>query len=395
MAMLFYTVLYNRPEGVISVSSGDSSSSPSTYGLIVNRPPVIFNDPTTLTLVLDNGTAMSPYNAYATNTGIQDGTTQTLDPSFSISATGLPPGLGLNGPHTYPSSLLLDSDIGYYTLTGTPTRPGNYSVTLTPTNRNGTGAAVTLTITVGPVPTLTFTVPNHNYGDAAFNLSASSNSTGSISYSVISGPVSLSGSTLTITGAGNATVQATQAASSAYAGAVVTATFQIAPAVLNVTLNGSPSRVFGASNPAFTASITGFVYADTQTSATAGSPSITTTAVPRSPAGSYPVTVTQGTLSATNYTFYFIGGTLTVAGGAAQAIVFLPLANFAVGSAVPIIAQASSGLPVTLTVTSGPASLSGNMLTVNGQGTVTITASQPGDSDFAEAAPVSQTFTVP
>lgn len=395
MAMLFYTALYNRPEGVLSVSGDGGSSEPGAYGLIVNRPPVIFNDPTTLTLLINKGTAMSPYNAYATNTGIQNGTTQTLDPAFSISAAGLPPGISLSGPYTYPSSLQLDSDIGYYTLTGTPTQPGTYSVILTPTNRNGTGATVTLTITVGPVPTLTFKVSTHNYGDAAFNLSANSNSTAPINYAVISGPVSLSGSTLTITGAGTATVQAVQTATSNYAGAVTTATFQISPAMLNITLNGSPSRIFGAANPSFTTSITGFVYADTQASATAGSASITTTAVPRSPAGTYPVTVSQGTLSATNYTFTFIGGTLTVMGGAAQTIFFLPLANFTPGAAVPVIAQATSGLPVTLTVTSGPASLSGNMLTVTGSGAVTITASQPGNSDFAAASSVSQTFTAP
>jgi hypothetical protein len=56
-------------------------------------------------------------------------------------------------------------------------------------------------------------------------------------------------------------------------------------------------------------------------------------------------------------------------------------------------ATASSGLPVTYAVTSGPATVVGNMLTITGVGSVTVMASQAGDNSNAPAT-ASQTFGV-
>jgi uncharacterized delta-60 repeat protein len=58
-------------------------------------------------------------------------------------------------------------------------------------------------------------------------------------------------------------------------------------------------------------------------------------------------------------------------------------------------ASASSGLPISYQVTSGPATVSGNVLTLTGAaGDVTILASQAGNGIFAAAADVQRTFTV-
>ena len=73
------------------------------------------------------------------------------------------------------------------------------------------------------------------------------------------------------------------------------------------------SRAYGAPNPVLTASYSGFVNGETLvTSGVTGNPNLTTTANTASPAGNYPITVTNGTLSAANYTFSFVNGTLTV-----------------------------------------------------------------------------------
>ena len=82
------------------------------------------------------------------------------------------------------------------------------------------------------------------------------------------------------------------------------------PAVLTVTPNNT-SRAVGAANPPFTASYSGFVNGDTP-AVLSGSPALSTTATASSPAGLYPVTAAQGTLSAANYTFAFDTGTLSV-----------------------------------------------------------------------------------
>ena len=88
--------------------------------------------------------------------------------------------------------------------------------------------------------------------------------------------------------------------------------------------------------------------------------------------------------------------TVTVAALGTQVITFPSIPNHIVGDApFTLAATASSGLPVTYTVVSGPATVSGNLVTLTGAiGTVVIQASQAGGSTFAAAAPVTQSFNV-
>ena len=89
-----------------------------------------------------------------------------------------------------------------------------------------------------------------------------------------------------------------------------TATFTITQAVLTVTANDA-TIPDGSPLPTFTASYSGFQFSD-GVGVLSGSPSLTTTAPQNPPAGTYPINAAQGTLSAANYTFTFVGGTLTV-----------------------------------------------------------------------------------
>ncbi len=65
-------------------------------------------------------------------------------------------------------------------------------------------------------------------------------------------------------------------------------------------------------------------------------------------------------------------------------------------TAAPFIpfATASSGLPVNVTVVSGPAVLSGPFVTLTGAGTVVLRATQPGNASIPAAAPVEVSFAV-
>jgi hypothetical protein len=86
----------------------------------------------------------------------------------------------------------------------------------------------------------------------------------------------------------------------------------IGQAILDVSADNQ-SRAYGASNPLLTASYAGFVNGETlATSGITGSPNLATVANAASPAGGYPIKVTDGTLNAANYTFSFEDGTLTV-----------------------------------------------------------------------------------
>ena len=78
-----------------------------------------------------------------------------------------------------------------------------------------------------------------------------------------------------------------------------------------------------------------------------------------------------------------------------QTITFGALTNKAYGDPpFTVSATASSGLPVSFSILSGPATILGNTITLSGAGTVTVRASQPGDATYDAAAPVDQSFTV-
>lgn len=77
----------------------------------------------------------------------------------------------------------------------------------------------------------------------------------------------------------------------------------------------------------------------------------------------------------------------------AQTITFASPGNQPVGApAFTLDGSASSGLPVTYVVLSGPATITGNQLQLTGPGSVTVQVSQPGDATYLPAANVIQTF---
>ncbi len=79
-----------------------------------------------------------------------------------------------------------------------------------------------------------------------------------------------------------------------------------------------------------------------------------------------------------------------------QTIDFQAIPDQLVGaSPFSLTATATSGLPVSFAIVSGPASLVGNVVTLSGTfGTVTIRASQPGNGQWQAAPPVDQSFEV-
>ncbi len=114
----------------------------------------------------------------------------------------------------------------------------------------------------------------------------------------------------------------------------------------------------------------------------------TVTLAPIGAAGSVPGFVSgSSTATVTGSTFIACG---THAG--TQTISFAPLSNTVSGN-VTLTASATSGLPITFTSTTpGSCTVSGNVTTIAGNGQCSITASQPGDADYAAATPITQSF---
>ena len=109
--------------------------------------------------------------------------------------------------------------------------------------------------------------------------------------------------------------------------------------------------------------------------------------------GSYTVEVSNGTLIPAQ-TIVSNPAVLTVQ-RLAQTISFAALpARTNQDLPFTVAATASSGLPVTFNVVSGPATLSGSTVTLTGAGTVTLRASQAGSFEYAAATPVEQSFAV-
>jgi polygalacturonase len=339
---------------------------------------------------LNSTTTYSPY----IGASVPNGTVQFLE-GATVVGTGT---LGSNG--TLASTTITNPTVGTHTYTANYVNDTNYASTAF--------GSITLTVTAGPDAKLAFSTPPPaalTYGAAAGTVAvtvqdAAGDTTPSTALvtltvvgtggysqiytaSAVSGTATFNLSAVLPTGTYTYTASATNLTSA-------TAGEAVSPATLAVTATPI-SRIFGAPNPAFAYTITGFVNND-PVSVVSGSPVIATTAVRSSPAASYPTTVSLGTLSAANYNFTLVGGTLTVTGNAPQAILFSPLPNFASGATYQLTARSTSGLLATYTVT-GPAQISGSSLTIQSPGLITITASNPGNASYAAAPGISQTFT--
>ena len=111
----------------------------------------------------------------------------------------------------------------------------------------------------------------------------------------------------------NCTVKFDQAGNSTFAPAPQATNGTIAqPAILAATPDNK-SRAFGAANPPFTWSYSGFQFSDTSSVVT-GTATLTTTATPASVPGQYPITFATFTLAAVNYAVVAASqtGTLTI-----------------------------------------------------------------------------------
>ncbi|HXI00208.1 MAG TPA: T9SS type A sorting domain-containing protein [Sphingobacteriaceae bacterium] len=159
---------------------------------------------------------------------------------------------------------------------------------------------------------ITFTsATTKTYEDAPFALAATATSGGTVTYSLVSGPGSLSGSTLTITGTGTIVVRASVDANGTYASNEQDQSITVAKASQTITFNTLANKVYYTGVPTFTVSAT-----------------------------------------------------------------------------------ASSGLAPTYSIVSGPASISGNTITLTGAGTVTVRAIQGGNENYNAATNVDQSFMV-
>ena len=259
---------------------------------------------------------------------------------------------------------------------------GDYTLLMTNPNGSVETAASTLALDLED-QTIDFpAIADQTFGDPNFDLVATASSGLPVEFSIVSGPATVTGSTISLTAAGTVVVRASQLGDAQHdPAAPVDQTFEIAQLPATVTLSDLA-----------------FVYDGTAKSATVVTDPVGLNVVvtyagapgPVTERGDYALVATIDEVSYVGSA----GDTFSIA-QAGQAIDFTAPADVVFGEAPGnLLASASSGLPIELFVISGPATLDGSAITYTGGGEVTVLAQQLGDSNFVAAAPVEHSFTV-
>jgi hypothetical protein len=297
---------------------------------------------------------------------------------FTVSATSASSGAVtysvISGPASISGNTVTLTAVGTVTLQASQAAAGNYAA----------GTAMTNFVVSAATPTLTFTaIPAKTFGAAPFTVSATSASSGTVTYSVVSGPATISASTVTLTGTGTVTLQAQQAASGNYAVATATVSFTVSTASSSsLTLAAIPNQTYGV--------------APFPVSATSPSPAAITYTVTVGHAylsgnvltitGVGPVTVQAHQAASGTYPTATVTTSFTVA-GEAPGLAITPIANHFVGDPTFDVASTTSSWgAITYTIVSGPAILPySHEVHVTGPGTVVVQAVQAAYGNYASA----------
>lgn len=324
-------------------------------------------------------------------------TNRTFNPAantFVVSPTsssGLPVSVAVtSGPATINGNTVTITGAGEVTLTAT--QAGNASfAAATPVSHTFTVAKAAQSITFA-------TLSDRSMASQPFDLTATASSGLTVSFELVSGPASLNGTRLTLNGtAGTVVLRASQAGDANWQAATpVERSFQ----ALDIPPEPEPQSITFAPIADRTVEDGPLVLAATASSGLTVSFELVSgpatldgqVLTPTGPSGTVTVRAVQAGdsawLAANSVTrSFFIQGSTPVV-PVAQSIVFVtPASRYLDEETILLEGYSSSGLPLVYEV-SGPATVSGNLLTLTDVGTVTVTATQPGNAQFLAAKAV-------
>jgi subtilisin-like proprotein convertase family protein len=223
-------------------------------------------------------------------------------PVFTASYSGFVNGdttNSLSTQATLTTSATASSPIGVYTITASSAIDANYSISYVAGTLTVTTAPLTITavdkskVYGAALPTLTATYTGFVNGDDTNNLGTQ---------------VTLATTATASSPIGTYPITASGAAGTNYSIGYVAGTLTVTTAPLTITADDK-SKAFGAALPTLTATYTGFVLSQ-DTNALTTLATLTTTATNASNVGTYPITASGAT--ATNYSFNYVDGTLTI-----------------------------------------------------------------------------------
>ncbi len=307
-----------------STSATPVLGSATLVGVIEGDTVTLVKTAATGTFANANVGQAKPVQLAGLTLGGTDGTNYTVtQPATTASITPAPVSVAIsNLSHTYDgtpksATVTLSPSVSaaiVYSNTsgGAPINAGSYAVSVNVTDNNYSGSGSATLVIAKATQTVAFSLTGSDFNvGASLGLVASASSKLPVTFSVVSGAASISGTTATITTAGPVTLRATQAGSENYQ-----------PATADRSFTGVNNK-------------------------------------------------------------------------AAQSIVFTVGDHTRTDAPFKLTAFATSGLPVSFAVVSGPAILNGDILTLGGTtGVVTVRASQSGNNAFAAAPDVLRSFTV-
>ena len=314
------------------------------------------------------------------------------DPAFELNATS---SLGL--PVSYTSS-----DETVATVSGnvvTIIAPGSTTITASQPGTTDYVAATSVvqTLTVNKADqTISFAaLAAKTYGDAAFELTATANSGLPVSYTSSNTSVAtVSGSTVTIVGAGSAVITASQAGDANYNAATpVEQTLVVNKKEQTITFDALAAKtVWDAAFELSATASSGLPVSYTSSNESVATVSGSTVTI----VGPGSTTITASQPGNEDYQSATPVDQVLSVGKASQSITFNAFEPKVIGSAAfELTATASSGLPVSYTSSDETvATVNGSTLTIVGVGSAIITASQAGNDQYNAATPVEQTLTV-
>ncbi len=266
----------------------------------------------------------------------------------------------------------------------TATQPGNANYLSASANATVTINPATQTVTFAPASPVIF-------GAAPVVLSAAATSgltTFNFATTSAASICTVAGNTVTFTGGGACALTATQPGNANFQSASASATIVVNPGTQTVTFTPATPVTFGAAPTTLSATassgLTTFAFSTSSSSSVCTVVGNTLTYVG---AGSCSLTATQ----AGNASYQSASATVTVVITAAnQTVTFAPASPVVFG-VVPITltATATSGLTTfnfSTTSANSICTVAGNQLTIVGVGTCALTATQPGNANFASTS---------
>ncbi len=334
----------------------------------------------------------------------------TADPEFSYVASGT-----LVNNDTYASAV---TGVPVYSASDTLTSPAgstfpisvsgltsaNYSVafvngilTITPASSQTSLTASVATVQYGTPITLTATViPASATGQVSFSDGSTVLGMATVTNGTATAITSLPAGTYTITAAYMGDTNYGSSTS-------IPVSLTVRQAPLTVTVQDA-SRQVNQGNPPFSYVVSGtLVNNDTYASAVTGVPVYSTTALPGSPPGQYPIVLTGGLQSA-NYALTYVAGTLSIGQASSPITLSVTPATMVYGNSATLTATVTAGATGTVSFYDGSTLLgtanvgsNGTVTTstgVLGVGTYNILAAYSGDSNFAAAISAARVLTV-